>query len=387
MLRHGQLSHGWVDSRRVPIVDGRSDLSDGSDLSEVPVRIPCGPWPSAEMRLTSLEYLTASEAGELAEYARCRFVEWLCGGGLSPVALGYRWTLAVRELSLATGAGLCDRTWMRAHEAGEGSRAWRTSVWREIYGNALDRWRAGERKSEAGLSYAGRKGRLPELSGSMRSMPLAEVMAWCGNEGLEVPTGVPVADFLEEAGWLARLAARQQCGWLAESGSGLLPVVQRIYGLIFWRHKEIAGDLAGPDFSSFVGQGRAAFCELTKRLFEEPGEVLLGYRPKTAGQKSADSSAVYAANAASHCPRRQLDCAAGLDGEAEEARADLEDELAEAASEEARAMAADWARARRYVDYLGEDDRGPELKTERQREYARILIERDAAEFLAKVNR
>ncbi len=111
----------------------------------------------------------------------------------------------------------------------------------------------------------------------------------------------------EEAAQVAAWAREQQMRWLAGGGMHPFRIVQRFFAMCFVRYGDLIGPLNGTTLAEMLGQGRAAFSIVMRELFGRPCESKLGVNVKVAGQKSAASSAVYAANAKLHKPRQQLD--------------------------------------------------------------------------------
>lgn len=111
---------------------------------------------------------------------------------------------------------------------------------------------------------------------------------------------------LEEARQIAAWARRQQVRWLAGDGIHPFRVVQRFYALCWKCYRELTGPLSGADLASMLGQGRAAFQAVMRRLFDDPARLIIGQAVKVEGQKPEASREAYAKNAAQHCPRRML---------------------------------------------------------------------------------
>lgn len=369
-------SYGWGDDERVPIVDGR-DLIYAGDDPEL-VRVSGFAWPCEEAPVHWVECLTQEEAVAAASHAREQLVMWIAGGGLHPVQVFYRWGIAalflreevpdeVVKLLMAMNAGGAGPVRMTRHvfEAIKPDEPWKRSM--ELVDMALH---------ESALRGRYRK-QADESS-------LAELLEWISGELLDIPCGVSEEAFVDDVREVARGSMRLICRWLMGSGSGALQILQRTYALIFYRYKSIGQGMTGHDLAALVRQCRATFCEETSRWFEEPGELLLGYRPKSSsGQKSPDCSDVYRDNAQLHCPRRQMDGTAGLD--AEDRAAALNQEVAARKSAEARAaqIVDDWETATAWLSFIGDErdrrERFGEL-TPSQRECIRILREREERE-------
>lgn len=111
----------------------------------------------------------------------------------------------------------------------------------------------------------------------------------------------------EEAAQVAAHARQQMARWIAGGGFHPFRIVQRFYALCYARYGDLLGPLNGTDLADILGQGRAAFSAIMKALFGKPVADKLGVTLKVPGQKSANSYAAYAANAAKHKPRQQLD--------------------------------------------------------------------------------
>lgn len=282
---------GWVDGVRVPLAAmPEEDLSmeDGGGA---------GWWPSESTRVVWLEALSRREAGEISAAARRELMWWLAADGLHPVQWARRWTSAMwrlcpdrvpSEAASLWGAGSkFERAVMGAFFPSGGSTA---VVCRRIDGVF------------AGLS--GKLATLPAsggLEGGLDGMLSGERgLAWCGWAGVESEVAAA------EAGEVVRLAMVGLARWLSEDGGWSLGALKRFYVMVFVRYRDLAPGMTGQDFASIYGQTRAAFCEDAKRYVGLPLESLLGFRPKVAGQKSAESAGAYADNAAAHCPRRQI---------------------------------------------------------------------------------
>jgi hypothetical protein len=156
----------------------------------------------------------------------------------------------------------------------------------------------GDRLGSRGAagSAGGDRSRLDDL------MAGASALEWCDWAGEGADRGAAE----EDASAVARLAMVSLARWIAADGSWGLMALKRFYVLVFVRYRDLAPGMTGQDFGAIYGQTRAAFCEDAKRFVGLPLEGLLGYRPKVAGQKSAESAEAYARNAAEHCPRRQV---------------------------------------------------------------------------------
>ena len=138
----------------------------------------------------------------------------------------------------------------------------------------------------------------------------------------------------EEAAQVAAHAREQMARWIAGGGFHPFRIVQRFYAICYARYGALLGPLNGTDLADILGQGRAAFSATMKALFGKPVVAL-----KVPGQKSANSYAAYAANAAKHKPRQQLD---GVDVDSAEEQALESQSKAEAQKrlQEQRAAAA-----------------------------------------------
>jgi hypothetical protein len=105
--------------------------------------------------------------------------------------------------------------------------------------------------------------------------------------------------------------------FLAGSGTDPFRVVQRFYGLCFYRYKSIVGEMNGRDLAGIMSQGRAQFAAMEKRVFTDPIEWVTGVVEKVKGQKGAaacGADGVYAANARRNKPRQMLNGQAGVSG-------------------------------------------------------------------------
>lgn len=149
----------------------------------------------------------------------------------------------------------------------------------------------------------------------------------------------------EEAAQVAAWAREQMVRWLAGSGFHPFRLVQRFYAMCYARYGDLLGPLNGTDLADILGQGRAAFSATMKALFGKPIEAKLGLSLKVPGQKSAKASAAYAANAALHKPRQQLQSS------------DLEDDQEEAVRAESKAAAQERLRTARAAAQQRELDR------------------------------
>lgn len=276
-------------------------------------------WPSEEDGRLELLSLSREEAGRVSAAAREGMFLWMAGAGLHATEVLARYAIGCARLR--PSAGLLGEM-MRAGLRGP---AWERWVMEGIFPGR--NWRRSWNGVQDKLRVLARDGKYGVLRDDRT---LEEVMDWAAEES------VTLMD--DRAGIEARAVAVMAMGglldWLGEDGAGILQVVQRFYGLLFERYQGSLGtDLSGADLMGLVGQVRATFCELTNRLFEVPLEQKLGYRPKVAGQKRAESSEIYAANARRNVPRRQLGGDAGV---AREERVALQNQ--ESAAKEAAAL-------------------------------------------------
>ena len=122
----------------------------------------------------------------------------------------------------------------------------------------------------------------------------------------------------EEAAAVAAWARRRLIMWLIGDGLHPFHIVQRTYAILFARYQEFIGPLNMTWLAEILGQGRAAFSAVMKRLFTRPVKIKSGVMMLSPGMKSEAGREAYAANASKHTPRRALD-AASLDHGAEDA--------------------------------------------------------------------
>lgn len=272
-------------------------------------------WPSDEDRRLELLALSREEAGRVSCGAREATFAWMAGAGLHPSAVLSRYALACALLRPAAGMV------REMLETGLRGPAWERWSMERIFPGR--QWRGAWESVQGRLRMLSRHGKYEAIRDERR---LEEVMDWAASE-----SGDWSSDGEIEARAVATMAMGALLDWLGADEAGVLQVVQRFYALLFERYQGTLGtDLSGADLMGLVGQVRATFCELTNRLFEDPLEARLGYRPKVAGQKSAASSAAYAENARRHLPRRQLGGDAGMAREERESMADQEQALREA---------------------------------------------------------
>ncbi len=119
---------------------------------------------------------------------------------------------------------------------------------------------------------------------------------------------------MEEALQVAAWARRQQIGWICGDGLHPFRIVQRVFALLFGCYKDILGPFNGSMLAKMMGQGRAAFQATMEALFSRESLRTYGVVVKVHGQKKAEASVKYAANAAKHKPKQQLQ---GQESEAE----------------------------------------------------------------------
>lgn len=365
---------GWEEGQRVPLArSGGFARADGSmaesahdfdgffvagsaDGSEEVGVVPGSRgsvwWPSEEDPRLELVRLSREEAGRVSAAAREGLFLWMAGAGLHGSEVLARYGAACARLR-PTAALLPEML-----RAGLRGPAWERWTMEGIFPGR--NWRRAWNGVQDRLRVLAREGRYAVLGDDRR---LEEVMDWAAAE-----SGDWGPDGEIEARAVAVMAMGALLDWLGEDGAGVLQVVQRFYGLLFERYQGAMGtDLSGADLMGLVGQVRATFCELTNRLFEEPLEARLGYRPKVAGQKSVESSAKYAANARRHVPRRQLGGCAGLAREERSAMEATEARLLDGAAMERLERAKAEAR-RREVE---RDAAAMEAMARRNRERAR----------------
>jgi hypothetical protein len=304
--------YGWIDGERVPLTwhDSTAPLFPGDEAEPMAPRGSGSWWPSDGCRSVRLSELSPAEAGQVSASARRELVWWLAGEGLHPLRWMRRWTGALWSLcaDLVPGEARLlfgdrakfDRAAMESLFSGRSAGAERRrleGVWAGM----------GDRLGSRGAA-AGDRSRLDDL------MAGASALEWCDWAGESEDRGAAE----EDASAVARLAMVSLARWIAADGSWGLMALKRFYVLVFVRYRDLAPGMTGQDFGAIYGQTRAAFCEDAKRFVGLPLEGLLGYRPKVAGQKSAESAEAYARNAAEHCPRRQVAASASA-GEGDEA--------------------------------------------------------------------
>jgi hypothetical protein len=324
--------YGWADGTRVPLAraasvawDAEGAEAEGQGQGEDG---GAGWWPSESVRALWLEWLSLGQAAEVSAMARQELVYWLAGEGLHPVRWLRRWTAALARWdrgavpgSAAAAMFGAAQVWERVALGGlfpgvatrEASRRLE-AVWRGL-------------GSRCAVRGSGERTGLEELAAGGRAL------GWCA-PGLWSEAEEMSAE--EEAAAVAGLAMGGLVRWIGQEGTWGLPALKRFYVLVFVRYRDLAPGMTGRDFGAIYGQTRAAFCEDAKRFVGLPLERELGWRPKVAGQKSAEAAASYAANAARHCPRRQAGPVAEGPAEEEAARGDAELRLREARAEAAR---------------------------------------------------
>jgi hypothetical protein len=290
-------TYGWVDGERVPLAMPAEAvwpmLPEEEEAGSEADRSGAW-WPSESVRRVRLVELSRGQAAQVSDWARQELVYWLAGDGLHPLRWMRRWTMALWRYApevLPSGAStmfgadvIFERAALgalfpRAGAAGEKARL--DGVWRGL----------GDRCQVRVIPT----GRLECLESGCRPL---EGCDWDG----------PLVDrdaAEEEAGEVARLALGNLVRWLAADGGWCLGALKRFYVAIFVEYRDLAPKMTGEDWGAIYGQTRAAFCEDAKRYVGLPLEAELGYRPKVAGQKRNGAEA-YAANAAEHCPRRQV---------------------------------------------------------------------------------
>jgi hypothetical protein len=297
-------TYGWVDGERVPLAMPEAtwpeDLDDeGLDADgSAPEARAGGWWPSDSSRILWLGTLSRREAGEISATARRELVWWLAGDGLHPLRWARRWTQALWRMTPEKLPAEAGALW------GANSKFER-EVMGAFFSMPRDaRAAARERKRLDGV-FDGLGSRLrpaPGGAADLESMRDGEaILRWCGWEGPE-DEGEEAAT---EAAEVARIAMVSLLRWVAEDGGWCLGALKRYYVAIFVEYRDLAPRMTGEDWGAIYGQTRAAFCEDAKRYIGLPLELELGYRPKVAGQKSAEAAEAYAENAREHCPRRQ----------------------------------------------------------------------------------
>jgi hypothetical protein len=241
-----------------------------------------------------LEELSRGQAAEVSDWARKELVYWLAGDGLHPLRWMRRWTMALWRYApgavptdartMFGGVDLFERAALGALFP-RGSATAERSRLEGVWGGLGDRCQV--RSVRTGL--------IDDLEEGEAALDGCE---WAGPE-----VDRPAAR--EEAGEVARLALVNLVRWLATDGGWCLGALKRYYVAIFVEYRDLAPRMTGEDWGAIYGQTRAAFCEDAKRYIGLPLEAELGYRPKVAGQKSAEAAEAYADNAREHCPRRQ----------------------------------------------------------------------------------
>ena len=131
---------------------------------------------------------------------------------------------------------------------------------------------------------------------------------------------------LEEANKVAAFARRRFVMWLIGDGMHPYRILQRIYGVLFYSYPEFLGELNETWLAEILGQGKAAFSALIKRLFTKPTMIKTGVMMVSSGMKSVDSRKGYAANALRSLPSQKLNASAlNKPAEAQAARQALKD--------------------------------------------------------------
>lgn len=346
-------NYGWVDGERVPLALPAEcvwPVLEGASLEEdgmVEAEGSGSWWPSESVRRVRLEELSRGEAAEVSDWARKELVYWLAGDGLHPLRWLRRWTMALWRYAPGAVPGEA-RTMFEAafvfERAAMGALFPRGS-WSDerkrlegVWGGLGDRCQV----------RAVRTGLIENLEDG------AAALDGCGWAGPEVDR----AGAAEEAGEVARLALVNMVRWLATDGGWCLGALKRYYVAIFVEYRDLAPRMTGEDWGAIYGQTRAAFCEDAKRYVGLPLEAELGYRPKVAGQKSAEAAAGYALNAKEHCPRRQVGPVCHTE----------EDKRSRSREEEARLREARAEAERREIERDAEEMR---VRAERTRERVR----------------
>lgn len=342
------------------------DGLDSPDLSDAAGASGSGfGWPSDGFSLVECSAISREAAAEAAGDARREWFGWLCGAGLGPVPMARRWVEGLLALRMDGWAGIHGSLVRGLRDPRGFARMAAGMLAREL---RMDSGAVGRmlRSGDGVLRKARAEGRYPGLRDDRSARGV--LVSWTPDFSGDGGGSDARADEVHEV----KLAAvRLLMRWLGQGRDGrLVPVVQRGHSLAFHRYGEISGRLTGEDFACLLGMGRAAFCEQSARFFGEPGEVLLGFRPKVAGQKSAEASEKYAANAAAHCPRREL---GGFAGVAREERPGPAKGANGAAAKERAAVLEDWRLAERALE-SGTDR--VVLRTRRQREFFSRLRDR-----------
>lgn len=316
-------SAGWEQGERVSVWDPNRvfavDLDPVVKGNDNPVA-----WPSDRDPVLWLDLLSGDEADRLAGHAREQLFLWMAGAGLNPVDVLFRWTMAAARFLPGWRMEKGVMSAMNARGSWEKWVVARLFPGKRVAAELARIDGVLRRCSEGGRYVVLRDGRT-----------LEELVDWVAVESLEVPSDV----VLREARRVVDFAMASLCRWMASDRAGELAVCQRFYGMAFERYRLVAPSMTGSDLAGLLGQVRATFCEMTKRFFEEPLELLLGYVPKVPGQKSAESAEGYAANAAAHCPARMLGGNAGVEGDLRHARQDESEARRKRRVEEARRAA------------------------------------------------
>lgn len=198
---------------------------------------------------------------------------------------------------------------------------------------------------------------LEEYDGDLDGEAVAEAHYWPSNSDRSVELQVLKA---EEAAAVAAWARRRQVQWLLGGGLHPFPILQRVYGLCYVRYQEFLGPMNQTWLAEILGQGRAAFSALIKRLFTKPIKDKTGITMLAPGQKSVESKAVYAANAVRVAPKRHLD-SCHLD---EGTETQVQKDLAELRQKKLRAARLE-AERREMAALIGCDPNDPDLNPEK----------------------
>jgi hypothetical protein len=270
-------------------------------------------WPSAENPQLHLETLNEEQAARIVEHTRHQLMQWLAGDGPYPARILQR----TYDLALLLGITLRgplaeiypDRPLPRKKRRPD-LDPWDTALWKDRP-DPLQTCR-DSREALTGLQ-ALRKYTLqpdPRTARDMMTHHLEELsedtLARIDHERRDSTATI-------EARTLAALASRRLLQWITEDGHTTpFAAVQRWFALAYERYRDLIGSMSGEDIGNhLLRQTRAAFQEITDRLFVQKSLIRTGVAMKVHGQKPAAASETYAANAKKHKPKQQLHGYAG----------------------------------------------------------------------------
>jgi hypothetical protein len=344
----------WENGHRVDITTpDHWSPRDIADDPFAPAPVPGGGWwwPSGENPALHLRRLTQDEASRIVDHTRHEIMQWLCGDGPCPARILQR----TYDLALLLGITLRgplaeihpDRP-VRKNRRRPDLDPWDTALWKD----RTDPLKAcrDSREAIAGL-LALRKYNVqtdPRTAREMITHHLEEITEeTAGNTDHASETVI-------ETRALTALAARRLLQWITEDGHATpFHTVQRWFALSYERYRDLIGSMTGEDIGfHLLRQTRAAFQEITDRLFVQKSLIRTGVAMKVAGQKPASASETYAANAAKHKPKQQLRGYAGNDSD------------------------------QRKNDHQEQHDRTRTKQNRLLREARERQIEKDAAEFI-----